>query len=220
MEFRNIKFIGTMVLFLLVLAPCSSQTFREWFSQKKTAKEYLAKQVVGLQLYIGYAKEGYETLRWGWNTVHQLREGEFRLHGDSFRGLARISPAVSKYERIPQFIDLQLRLVKNIKTSRKLFAAHAQIKRSERIYLDKVFDRSLSVASDLLEEMMSVAMEPGLKLNEANRLAIIDDVYLRLQELNGFVRAFNRENYQLLRHRAWEGRDTKTIQSLYQLHTP
>ncbi|UCS92327.1 hypothetical protein KZP23_16690 [Echinicola marina] len=214
------KRISLLLLLLMAMLDVHGQTFREWFSQKKTAKEYLAKQVVGLQLYIGYAKEGYETLRWGWNTVHQLKDGEFRLHGDFFRGLARVSPEVAKYERIPQFIDLQIRLVKNIKTSRKLFAAHEGIKNDERLYLDKVFEHALSIASDLLEELMSVALQPGLKLDEAERLAIIDDVYLRLQELNGFIRAFNQENYQLLRHRAWEARDTKTIQSLYKLHTP
>ncbi|WP_200978362.1 hypothetical protein [Echinicola sp. 20G] len=214
------KRISLLFLLLMAMLDVNGQTFKEWFSQKKTAKEYLAKQVVGLQLYIGYAKEGYETLRWGWNTVHQFRDGEFRLHGDFFRGLARISPEVAKYERIPQIIDLQLRLVRSIATSRKLFTAHAHIKATEKVYLKKVFEQSLSIAAGLLEEMIDVALQSGLDLTEAERLGKIDKVYLELKKLEGFLMAFNRENYQLLRSRAWWARDTKTIQKLYQLNTP
>ncbi|GAB3659865.1 hypothetical protein GCM10028791_33480 [Echinicola sediminis] len=214
------KRISLLLLLLMAMHYGHGQTFKEWFRQKKTAKEYLAKQVVGLQLYIGHAKKGYETLRWGWNAVQQVREGEFGLHEGFFQGLERISPGVSKYETVPRFIDLQSRLVRTIGTSRQLFIAHGRIRANERQYLDKVFEKALSTASDLLDELMAVALEPGLELSDAERLAIIDDAYARLQELNSFVQAFNRENYRLLRQRAWEAQDHAVIHSLYNLKTP
>ncbi|QDH81189.1 hypothetical protein FKX85_20010 [Echinicola soli] len=212
----------TSLLFLLVMLSlsCPAQTFSEWFRQKKTQKAYLAKQIAGLQLYIGYARKGYETLRGGWNTVQMLRDGEFNLHGDFLNGLASISPAVRNYRAVPEFIALQLRLLDRIKTARKLFAAQAGLKPSEKQYLGQVMDKAVRTASELLDELVSVALQPGLELSEGERLTLIDRLYQQLQGLDRFVGAFNRENYQLLRHRAWHAGDLKTIRQLHLLKTP
>jgi|GEM_PF-1341935 len=220
MVFKALKYGLALTVLFFCLNPCKAQTFKEWFKQKKTAKEYLAKQLVGLQLYIGHAREGYETLQWGWNTVREVREGEFRLHEDFFQGLERISPKVSNYETLSRFIDLQVRLVKSINHSRKLFMAHHLIKENERQYLEMVSEKALDRAMDLLDELSAVALETRLGLTEAERISLIDAAYTRLGELYRFVRAFNRENYRLLRYRAWEAQDHAVIQSLYQLKTP
>ncbi|AWW29419.1 hypothetical protein DN752_04260 [Echinicola strongylocentroti] len=220
MEFKRTK-MGLLVVFLLSFtATAKAQTFSEWFRQKKTQKEYLAKQITGLQLYIGYARKGYETLRTGWNTVQMLRNGEFNLHGDFFGGLASISPIVRNYRVVPEFIALQLRLLDRMKTARKLFAAHVRLKPNESEYLGAVFDKTVATASKLLDELMAVALQPGLELSEGERLKLIDRLYQQLQGLDRFVRSFNRENYQQLRHRAWHAGDLETIRQLHQLKTP
>ncbi|GGF24230.1 hypothetical protein [Echinicola rosea] len=220
MEFKKKTIRLLVVLLLAFTATANAQTFSEWFRQKKTQKEYLAKQVTGLQLYIGYARKGYGIMRDGWNTVQMVRNGELNLHGDFFGGLAWISPAVRNYSVVPEFIALQLRLLGRIKTAKKLFAAQGRLKPSEKQYFGQVFDNAVSTASKLLDELMAVALQPGLELSEGERLELVDRLYVELQGLDRFLRAFNRESYQLLRHRAWHAGDLGTIRQLHQLKTP
>ncbi|GGF42657.1 hypothetical protein [Echinicola rosea] len=220
MEYKRSTFQLLLVFLLLFSATGNAQTFSEWFRQKKTQKEYLAKQVSGLQLYIGYARKGYGIMRDGWNAVQMVGNGEFNLHGDFFGSLASISPAVSNYRVVPEFIALQLRLLERIKTAKKLFAAQGRLKPSEKQYFGQVFDNAVSTASKLLDELMAVALQPGLELSEGERLRLIDRLYGELQGLDGFVRGFNRENYQLLRHRAWHAGDLQTIRKLQTLKAP
>ncbi|AGA80545.1 hypothetical protein Echvi_4361 [Echinicola vietnamensis DSM 17526] len=214
------KTTSLLLLLWLLCWPGRAQTFGEWFRQKKTQKAYLAKQITGLQLYIGYARKGYETLRTGWDAVQMVRNGEFNLHGDFFGGLASISPAVRNYQVVPEFIALQLRLLGRINTAKKLFAAQGRLKPSEKQYLGQVFENVVSTASKLLDELMAVALQPGLELSEGKRLELVDRLYVELRALDRFLREFNSTNYRLLRHRAWHAGDLKTIRQLNQLKKP
>lgn len=212
------KILGAaMVLFLFFQHAGEAQTFSEWFRQKKTQKEYLIAQVAGLQMYIGHARDGYRILRQGWDMVGRARDGEFVLHRDFLTGLSAISPAVKKHNGIPRFVERQQLLLREIKLAKKLLAAHARIKTGEGEYLEKVLDGGLRLALELMDGLVMTALEPGLEMDDAERTARIGALNARLEELYVFIRAFNAENYKLLRHRAWESADYKVLQELHKI---
>lgn len=69
----------------------SAQTWAEWFKQKKTQQKYLIQQIAGLQVYIEFAKKGYELTTKGLNTVRAIKSGDFNLHNDFFKGLGQVN---------------------------------------------------------------------------------------------------------------------------------
>ena len=79
---------------------CHAQTWAEWFQQKQTQKKYLIEQIAALQVYLGYAKKGYDIASKGIHLlqgdVDDLFMGFFKF---SFQHipLPRISDRVEAY---------------------------------------------------------------------------------------------------------------------------
>ncbi|ULT42931.1 conjugal transfer protein TraI [Niabella defluvii] len=80
MDFLKSERMKKILLFLLLVVSAGSnlqaQTFAEWFQQKKTQKKYLLQQIAALQVYIGYAKKGYNIAKDGLNTIGGFTRGE------------------------------------------------------------------------------------------------------------------------------------------------
>ena len=63
-------------------------------SNAQTQKKYMLQHIAALQVYIGYAKKGYNIASKGINTVRNIKNGDFNLHRDFFSSLKNINPAI------------------------------------------------------------------------------------------------------------------------------
>lgn len=95
--FRERKLLASTVfctIFLLLPYFSHSQTFNEWFRQKKTQIKYLTEQIAHLQAQIILIKKGCDIARDGWELITDFKNGEFSLHEDHFNRKERINPAI------------------------------------------------------------------------------------------------------------------------------
>ncbi len=65
-----------------------AQTFSEWFRQKKTQQRYLLEQIAALRVYAGYVHKGYGIVSDGLQTVRDITNVEFNLHGFFISGVS------------------------------------------------------------------------------------------------------------------------------------
>src|SRR5260221_4860823 len=101
-----------MIFIILSLFVCiqagHAQTYDEWFRQKKTQKKYLLQQIAALQVYIDYAKKGYDIASKGLNTIRDIKNGDFNLHRDFFGSLKQVNPKIKKYAKVADIIAYQV----------------------------------------------------------------------------------------------------------------
>ena len=113
MYMKSIKIFICSCMLVVLTIPLHAQTFSEWFSQKKTQKKYLLEQIAALQMYIGYAKKGYEIAGSGLSTIRNITNGEFKLHDLFITGLKKVSPVVRNDIRVAEIILLEIEIIKS-----------------------------------------------------------------------------------------------------------
>lgn len=84
-----------------------TQTFNEWFKQKKTQERYLAEQLVSLKVYADTAWKGYQLAKTGLRTIGQIRDGDFNLFEEFLAAMDGISPVVRDNHLTEKIIWLQ-----------------------------------------------------------------------------------------------------------------
>lgn len=96
-----------IALWLALLATgAHAQLFKEWFRQNKTQREYLKEQIVQLKLYLELTKQGYKIAKEGLNTIHQIKNGEFKLHKSRFDSLRIVKSGITSLSRLQYITDL------------------------------------------------------------------------------------------------------------------
>lgn len=96
-----------IALWLALLATgAHAQLFKEWFRQNKTQREYLKEQIVQLKLYLELTKQGYKIAKEGLNTIHQIKNGEFKLHKNRFDSLRIVKSGITSLSRLQHITDL------------------------------------------------------------------------------------------------------------------
>lgn len=210
---------GRLLAYTLMTALASSlatgvqaQTFAEFFSQKKKQKEYLLTQIAGLQLYIGYAKKGYDIVSGGLNTVRDIKNGEFGLHSAFFSSLKAVSPAIRNNAKVAEIIALQLAIGKSfngIKSNVYLAASDQQYIASVRA---KVFD---DCAKDL-EELLLVVTSGKVEMTDDERIKRLDRVYTAMQDKSAFTQNFTGQVQALLIQKNSEQRSINQTRRLYE----
>lgn len=96
-----------IALWLALLATrANAQLFKEWFRQNKTQREYLKEQIVQLKLYLELTKQGYKIAKEGLNAVHQIKNGEFKLHKNRFDSLRIVKSGITSLSRLQHITGL------------------------------------------------------------------------------------------------------------------
>lgn len=166
--------------------PAQGQTFAEWFSQKKKQKEYLLKQIAGLQLYIGYAKMGYDIMSSGIHTVRDIKNNEFGLHSAFFSSLKAVSPAIKNNSKVAEIIVLQLAIYKSFNGVR----SNSFLSDADRKYIGTVREKVLNDCGKDLEELLLVITSGKVEMTDDERIKRLDQVYRSMQDKSAFTQSF------------------------------
>ena len=100
------KHILLTVLLALSGIDSRAQLFKEWFRQNRTQREYLKEQIAQLKIYLELTKEGYKIAKEGLNTIHQIKNGEFKLHKNRFDSLQIVKSGITSLSRLQHISDL------------------------------------------------------------------------------------------------------------------
>jgi hypothetical protein len=186
-------------VFVIVLAcliasvSANSQTVAEWFNQKATQRKYLLQQIAALQVYIGYAKKGYNIASKGINTVKNIKNGDFNLHRDFFNALKNVTPKISKYAKVADIIAYQVRIIKQTKQTIRGIRETNQFSSEEVAYCKQVFDNLLNECVKTIDELLMVITPGELEMKDDERLKKIDRIYSDMQDKYSFCSSFSDE---------------------------
>lgn len=214
------KFILWCLLVLFIKDAKAQSTFwKEWFRQKSTQREYLINQIAALQVYIGYARKGYEIYNVGLTAIGQFKNGEFSLHSDYFLSLKGINPEIARYVRVADIVQLQLRTVQRCNRSLQSARAGGFIRPEELQYLARVYGRLLEDCAGLVDELITLTTANKLEMDDDQRLQRIDRLYEDMQGKYRFAEMFGNEVSLLNHSRQLEHRDISSGKTIHNTKT-
>ena len=177
----------------LVASSINAQTWEEWFEQKNTQKKYLLQQIAALQVYLNYAKKGYNVVNKGITTVRNIKKGDFNLHSDFFNSLRNINPQISKYAKVADIIAYQVKVVKKFKLAMVQIRETKQFTEIELDYCNQVFGNLLDECVKTVDELIAVITAGELEMTDDERLKRIDMIYSDMQDKYSFSCSFCEE---------------------------
>lgn len=189
MELKNNPWkisVSVALIMLITVQLSQGQTFGEFFNQKKTQKKYLLEQIAALQVYIGYAKKGYDIASSGLQTVRDITSGEFNLHSGFINSLKLVSPAVRKNYKVIEIIDYQIRISK----------AFASVKYNDLLslpnqsYVEDVQSQVILDCGNDLEELLLIITSGKIKMRDEERLKRLDKLYDSMIDKYAFTMDF------------------------------
>lgn len=211
-----------IILFLLLATSVGkevqAQTFKEWFQQKKTQKEYLVQQIAALQLYIGFAEKGYHVAKEGLNTVSGFTKGEFDLHEDYFHSLKSVNPVIKQSGKIAVFGASLVELTNICNHTYQLLSNSNTFSKDELNYLHSVFRNLLNDGQKSINELLTVITNGKLEMTDDERMARIEKLYSEMQEKYTFCRSFSAEAESLAASRVQEKFDVQMSRALHRIH--
>lgn len=178
--------VSVALIMLITVQLSQGQTFGEFFNQKKTQKRYLLEQIAALQVYIGYAKKGYDIASSGLQTVRDITSGEFNLHLGFINSLKLVSPAVRKNYKVIEIIDYQIRISK----------AFASVKYNDLLslpnqsYVGDVQSQVILDCGNDLEELLLIITSGKIKMRDEERLKRLDKLYDSMIDKYAFTMNF------------------------------
>lgn len=160
-------------------------------------------------------KEGYKIINDGYGTIKKLSEGNFNLHEAFLDQLLKISPAVRKYHRVGEIIQLQLRLTESSGQAIKRFTADRNFSGGELSYMKTVLKRIGKSSLQNLDDLTLVLTAGKLRMSDDERLQEIDRIYTAMLDKNRFLNYFLQEQSMLSKNREKESHEVNVMKNSY-----
>lgn len=204
-----------MLCVLLSTLCAKSQTWDEWFNQKKTKLKYIAQQIAAFQVYAGYLKQGYDIVQEGWSAINDIKHGDYDLHNDYFNSLKHVNASVGGYPKIDSITSIQMQILQVNDAIAKFIQNNENVLPDEKDYIKKVMSNHLNKCAEDLNQLTQVTTNDSLQMKDDERLQRIDMLYADMQDKYMFAQYFNSEIQTLALSRAKNMNDVNTSQLLY-----
>lgn len=201
------------IFFILIL--CSNFCF----GQSQEAKQLLlnVEKLAQLKLMLSHMKTGYQILEKGYTSIKNISQGNFNLHRDFLDGLLQVSPAVKKYAKVGDIIQVQIKLVKESKAALAEFRSSKQFTVAEIEYLGHVYANLLKESLKMLDELAMVVTAGKLRMSDDERLQAIDRIHDEVIEQYTFLNEFNNGTAILSLQREKEKMDIDLMRKVHGL---
>lgn len=217
MESKNkIRKIAVLVCLLLAFITqlSQAQTFSEFFKQKKTQKKYLLQQIAALQVYIGYAKKGYDIASTGLRTIKDITNGEFGLHSAFITSLKAVNPVIRNNVKVAEIIESQIRISKafgSVQYSDLLSV-------NNQLYVQNVQENVMAECENDLGELLLVITSGRLEMSDQERLIRLDRIYESMSNKYVFTIDFMGQVIMLIRQAEKEQEFIYQLKKYYEIN--
>lgn len=198
--------------------PAQVPSWKETFKQKKTQREYLAKQVALLQVYLGYVRNGYNIVSRGWTTIEHIRNGELNLHRDFFSSLKNVKPAIANSVKVIDIAAFQVFIVRELRATYNYCKRSPRFTPKEVLYVYNVYHNMLFLTDANLSELLRITTSGQADMNDQQRLSAIDALYTDSLDKVAFVKAFSNDSRVLAAMREHESIQNSMVASQYGLN--
>lgn len=200
-----------MKIFVVVVAFTSAylnyanaQGLGEWINQKATQKQYLLQQIAALQVYISYAKKGYNIVSSGLHAIRDIKKGDLNIHSSFFNSLKTVNPKVARYKKVAAIISYQFRIIRQVKETMAYIRETRQFTREEIEYNRKVFDFLIQECIETINELLTIVISGVLEMKDNERLTRIDRLYTDMQDKYTFCTVMSEDMALLAAQRMGE----------------
>jgi hypothetical protein len=193
-----------MSLLLFVSQQGYSQTWNEWFRQKKTQKKYLIQQIAALKIYLKYLKQGYGVVKKGMQIVGDIKEGNFNSHNQYFLSLEEVNEFVSGSGKVSTIIMYENATVQLIAKIRKDGDENSELTNEEKTYINKVCNNLLEMSEENVSNLHSLVNDHDLKMKDDERFNRLASLHTEAKEKYSFARSFYNDNRLLMLQRSKE----------------
>ena len=160
--------------------------------------------------------EGYEILAKGYGMVKDVAQGNFSLHEVFLDALFEVSPAVRKYHKIADIVEMQVKVVKRYKKAYERFKQSGQFSPEELLYLGRVYGRLTDQSLKNVEDLLTVVTAGKLRMSDEERLAAIDAIHAEVLDQLRFLGDFNSRTTLLAAQRQRASGEVKRVKALHQ----
>jgi hypothetical protein len=210
MKFR----ILIVSLLLFVVQTAYSQTWNEWFRQKKTQKKYLIQQIAALKVYLKYLKKGYGIVKKGMQVVGDIKEGNFNSHKEYFGSLKEVNEVISGSGKVSSTLYFEAAIIDILKKIRKDADESSILSSAEKQYIYSVCDNLLQLSDEAVSDLQDLLTDSHLEMKDDERIT-------RLVRLNGeardrfsYTRRFFNSNRLLIMQREKEQQEVDNGEEL------
>lgn len=204
-----------MPLLVLCTLSAKSQTWDEWFNQKKTKLKYIAQQIAAFQVYADYLKQGYDIVEQGWSAINDIKHGDYDLHNNYFNSLKHVNASIGSYPRIDSITSLQMQILQVNDAITRFIQDNENILHNEKDYIKKVMSNLLNKCAEDLNQLTQLTTNDSLQMKDDERLQRIDGLYSDMQDKYMFAQYFNGEIQTLALSRSKNMNDLNTSKLLY-----
>jgi hypothetical protein len=203
-----------LIAFLLLSNLSYAQRFKEWFRQKKTQKEYLIEQIAQYKIYLELLEKGYKIAKEGLETIHDIKNGEFKLHKNYMDSLRIVGTEVGKYKKIEFTESLYSQIKAVTENSENKLDQSGYISSEELSYVKGVYGKLLADCERIADALKDVTKDGPLSMSDDERFKRIDLLYRQMQSNYSFAKAFSSEAMVLAASRLGETNDIKTRRAI------
>ena len=209
------KKVAVLLVVLMAGLIASAQTYGEWFRQKETQKQYLARQVAALKGYQVYVQKGYALAQEGLSAIGNIKKGDFDLHREYFGSLKQVNPKVSSHAKIAEMMVMY----QNIKSTCRNIVSGQQtgdwLSAGEMSYIKDVCASILADCSGIIAALAEIITPGKLEMGDYERLRRLDQLHASMQEAYAFAADFDAGARLLASDRMKAANDLKTSRTLY-----
>ncbi|QEC65624.1 TerB family tellurite resistance protein [Mucilaginibacter ginsenosidivorans] len=193
---------------------CRAQSVADCIRQ--LALDY--QKLASLKSILGQMYTGYDILSKGYRAVKDVSQGNFSLHEAFLNGLFIVNPTVRKYPRVEDIINDQAMLVSEYKTTWSAYQSSGKFSPDELSYMIGVYNNLVDATFKNLNDLAMVLGDGQLRMSDAERLGVIDRIYLDSKNELSYLRKFNDQAGRTLAQRKQAQADKQIINSLYGLN--
>ncbi len=209
------KILTMIITCLIISLSGKTQTWDEWFRQKKTQRKYLLEQIAKLQIYLGYVKKGYDIARDGLTLVSDIKNGDFNIHRIFLGRLKTVNPVIKRYGKLAEIIAMQSRMFSKYKTHFSKFSQSEFLSENEVDYIHSVLTNIINQATADIELLTEVIENDRLEMSDDERVKRIDDLHKEMTEKHKALFSLIEHISLLIHQRQAETIDLKRLKKLY-----
>lgn len=175
-------------------------------------------KLAGLKKVLQNMYNGYKVVSKGYNSVKAVSQGNYSLQQGFIDGLMLVSPTVRKYPKVARIIEDQATIISEYKNALSAFRANGKFTAEELSYMSSVFSNLFDGCMQNLQALTMVTTDNSVRMNDHDRLQLIDGLYTDTQEQLGFLRSFNNKAKSLAIQRSGREVQQQQLKQLYEIH--
>lgn len=202
---------------ILTIALCCTLQLQLVSAQSAEVTQLLlnVEKLSQLKQILADMKNGYRIVSRGYSKIRDITQGNFQLHELFLAGLLEVNPNLRKYARVPAIIACQRDILEEYKAAYNRFRRGGRFTAGELDYLSTAYGNLLDRSLRSLDELTMVLTASELRMNDSERLSLIDRIYADIIKMRSVLRVFNKKVAGLEQTRQRAEQENNLLQGIY-----